>query len=256
MRRNQTIMLAALVLVVSAALDAERCQAAAYIKFDGVDGESKDTGRRGWSDLTGFSLHVVAGGTRTAATMSNRFSMLADQSLPVLLDALVRGTDFSMVEVETTSPDGAEIYQYELTDARLADLAVTHDASGVGRVVGEILAPEVRILHVPTGNEMIWDFSTNSASALAPLAGDYDGDSDVDADDYAKWRDTYGAQMLNLGGGADGNADGRVDAADFTIWRDNYTGSNLFSPTAAPEPAAALLLSIALLAAGQSRRIN
>lgn len=248
----RSLVAACIAVVILAA--ACRCPAAAYIKFDGVDGESTDRGHEGWSDLTGFSLQFYAGGTRTGATMANRFSMEADKSLPLLVDALVRSDEFPSVEVETTSPDGGLLYLYELTDAILAEFAVTHDASGQGRVVGEIIAPVVRIVHVPSGNETIWDFSTNSASAVAPLAGDYDGDLDVDADDYAKWSDTYGAQMLNLGGGADANADGRIDAADYTVWRDNYTGPNLFAPTAAPEPGTLAIAALIAVAGASGRK--
>lgn len=53
---------------------------------------------------------------------------------------------------------------------------------------------------------------------VAPIAGDYDWDGDVDQDDRTTWATVYGSSLaLN----ADGNQDGVVDAADYTIWRDN-----------------------------------
>ena len=47
--------------------------------------------------------------------------------------------------------------------------------------------------------------------------GDYNGDSAVDAADYAFWRSNAGSEQPNLA--ADGNFDGVVDDADFAVWR-------------------------------------
>ncbi len=70
----------------------------------------------------------------------------------------------------------------------------------------------------------------------APLAGDYNGDSHVDALDYLAWKANYGS-TTHLA--ADGNGDGIVDAADYTFWRNLLAG--LSSSTGAlsktvPEP--------------------
>lgn len=69
-----------------------------------------------------------------------------------------------------------------------------------------------------------------------PLPGDYDGDFDIDSDDYAVWEATYAAGGVALG--ADGNGDGVVNAADYTIWRDALDAS----PSTIPEPAAGVLV--------------
>ncbi|QDT70034.1 Spherulation-specific family 4 [Planctomycetes bacterium MalM25] len=67
--------------------------------------------------------------------------------------------------------------------------------------------------------------------AAPPLAGDYDGDGDVDPDDYVVWTAGYGSAEL----AADGNGDGVVDAADYTVWRDAFTAQPAVS---VPEPGA------------------
>lgn len=51
------------------------------------------------------------------------------------------------------------------------------------------------------------------------LAGDYDHDGNVDNDDYAVWRSTFGTNTGNRP--SDGNGNGVVDAADYIIWRNN-----------------------------------
>jgi hypothetical protein len=90
-----------------------------------------------------------------------------------------------------------------------------------------------------------WIANTNSYvgfwtyTVTAELSqGDYDGDLDVDTDDYGVWRAGFGGTS-NLG--ADGNGNGIVDSADYAIWRRNLGKSIALPPRAAsasvPEPA-------------------
>jgi hypothetical protein len=73
---------------------------------------------------------------------------------------------------------------------------------------------------------MTMDFSSYSGdyirvvtAANVPLhTGDFDHDYDVDNDDYAIWRLTFGS-ISDLR--ADANGDAVVDAGDFVAWRDN-----------------------------------
>lgn len=81
---------------------------------------------------------------------------------------------------------------------------------------------------------------------LTSLPGDYDADGDVDAADYAKWRETFGASVPEPGTAADGNQNGVVDAGDYTVWRDNLPPVS--SANAAPEPSAGMLMVAASLA--------
>jgi hypothetical protein len=75
----------------------------------------------------------------------------------------------------------------------------------------------------------------------APLAGDYNSDGIVNADDYNVWKQSFGS-TANLA--ADGNHNNIVDAADYTIWRDHRTaGSGAAGSIAGvPEPATICLL--------------
>jgi hypothetical protein len=52
----------------------------------------------------------------------------------------------------------------------------------------------------------------------APIAGDFNGDGQVDLSDYHRWRETFGSTTELA---ADGNFDGVVNLADYTIWRDS-----------------------------------
>ena len=71
-------------------------------------------------------------------------------------------------------------------------------------------------------------FLTDVIAAFNPapgVPGDYDGDGDVDSDDYTVWNGSYGQSGAGLA--ADGNGDGVVDAADFTVWRDALSVNTL-----------------------------
>lgn len=102
--------------------------------------------------------------------------------------------------------------------------------------------PTIIDLFVQGDNDGLNDYLPNRANSgpdgnyfryevgVAPLAGDYDSDGDVDADDYLRWKDHYGT----TDSAADGNADGIVDASDYTIWRDAIAAYG--SSTSVPEP--------------------
>ena len=90
------------------------------------------------------------------------------------------------------------------------------------------------------------------------LAGDYNGDSVVDAADYVAWRSTEG-QSVAAFSAADGNGDGLIDAGDFDVWRANFgltaAGSGSAVGTQSiPEPTSAMLISIAAIALLVPRR--
>ncbi len=95
-----------------------------------------------------------------------------------------------------------------LADAWLNDLGLAAPTEGelMSRYTGQFLADAIAAF-----------------DATGVLAGDYDRDGDVDADDYNVWSASYGATGTGLG--ADGNGDGVVNAADYTIWRDNSEAS-------------------------------
>ena len=81
-----------------------------------------------------------------------------------------------------------------------------------------------------------------------PLAGDYNGDGEVDAADYTVWRDSLGQTGSGLSADSSGPAgtpDGTVDQFDYEYWKANFGGSGAGGQSrgiAVPEPVAAVLL--------------
>ena len=82
--------------------------------------------------------------------------------------------------------------------------------------------------------------------------GDYNGDGNVDAGDYAVWRGAFGTTNAY----ADGNRDGQVDAADYVLWRQHSQAeaASGVGGTAIPEPSSLLLVITQLLALSARRR--
>jgi hypothetical protein len=84
--------------------------------------------------------------------------------------------------------------------------------------------------------------------------GNYDGDNDVDGNDFLVWQRTLGA-TVTPGTGADGDSSGLIGAGDLVEWRVNYGQSPAATAAAAavPEPSAVTLVAC-LLGAGASLR--
>jgi hypothetical protein len=64
------------------------------------------------------------------------------------------------------------------------------------------------------------------------VAGDFDGDGDVDAGDLVDWQSGYGTSSGALPSDGDANADGDVDGFDYLRWQQNFTGASVGSALA------------------------
>jgi type VI secretion system secreted protein Hcp len=115
-------------------------QAAAFIKFDGVDGESQDQDHRGWSAIASFH-QVMHRTTGTDPTQPRGTVVLEDilvvkeldKSSPKLAEALTRGHFFPTVEIHLTTSyaDAGRVtyYAYELKNVQVT----SYSLGGSGR---------------------------------------------------------------------------------------------------------------------------
>ena len=89
-------------------------------------------------------------------------------------------------------------------------------------------------------------------SAPAPaIAGDFDGDGDVDNADLVQWEGDYG-----INGDSDADNDGDSDGFDFLVWQQNFGLSALAVSSAVPEPTTWCLAILGLFVIPSRRRYS
>jgi hypothetical protein len=93
--------------------------------------------------------------------------------------------------------------------------------------------------------------------SLAPPVNnaDFDGSGTVDGRDFLIWQRNYGATGQPNKSTGDATGGGTVDDADFAVWKAKFGGPPAVAAAGAvPEPGAAGLFVMALLAWGRARR--
>ena len=114
---------------------------AAYIKFDGVEGESLHREHKNWSDLMSFSQMVHkpgAGGTGAARRRGSvmledlQCAKLLDKASPKIAESVCKGKVFPKVEIESTvsTTDAGQVcyYKYELKNVLVSSYSVSGGA--------------------------------------------------------------------------------------------------------------------------------
>lgn len=109
---------------------------AAYIKFDGVEGECKDKDHDKWSDLVSFNQQMSKPGTGTGSTRRRGDVVLEDISVvkeldkasPKLAESMCLGKVYPTVEIHVTASytDAGRVtyYAYELTNCQVVNYSV------------------------------------------------------------------------------------------------------------------------------------
>lgn len=115
---------------------------AAYIKFDGVDGEAQDKDHKGWSDLGSFQQGITQPGRGATGATRRRGDVIMDdvvctkemdKASPKLAEAICKGRVFKDVQIHctasTTDAGRVTYYQYDLTNV----MVTSYDVSGSGQ---------------------------------------------------------------------------------------------------------------------------
>ncbi len=115
---------------------------AAYIKFDGVDGEAQDKDHKAWSDLASFAQGLHQPGSGATGPTRRRGDVILDdiscskeldKSSPKIAEAVCKGKVFPKVEIHmtasTTDTGRVTFYAYELTNV----LVTSYNISGSGQ---------------------------------------------------------------------------------------------------------------------------
>jgi len=115
---------------------------AAYIKFDGVDGEAQDKDHKAWSDLASFSQGLHQPGGASTGPTRRRGDVIVDdigcvkeldKSSPKIAEAVCKGKVIPKVEIHvtasTTDAGRVTYYAYELKNV----LVTSYNISGSGQ---------------------------------------------------------------------------------------------------------------------------
>jgi type VI secretion system secreted protein Hcp len=115
---------------------------AAYIKFDGVDGEAQDKDHRNWSDVTTFSQGLMRPGSSATGATRRRGDVVVedihvtkelDKASPKIAERVCTGNVFPKVEIHLTASytDAGRVtyYAYELKNV----LVTNYNISGSGQ---------------------------------------------------------------------------------------------------------------------------
>ncbi|MDP8243213.1 MAG: type VI secretion system tube protein Hcp [Candidatus Hinthialibacter antarcticus] len=107
MLRNRTVLLL-LGLAPLFLLTSSTAHGAAYIKFDGVDGECQDANHKGWSDILSVEhliqhVQIATSGRTLAQHFDLTFTKELDKASPKLAEACLRGNKIKRVLIEFQS---------------------------------------------------------------------------------------------------------------------------------------------------------
>ena len=131
------IAVCALTLVLVGNVD--DAEAAAYLKFDGIDGEAKDSAHEGWSDLLSFEQVIhKPGGSQTGATRQRGSVIMEDivvvkeldKSSPKLAESVLMGKVFPTVKFQLASSTGT-YFMYELKNVMITSYSISGDTDQV-----------------------------------------------------------------------------------------------------------------------------
>jgi hypothetical protein len=84
--------------------------------------------------------------------------------------------------------------------------------------------------------------------------GDFNADGEVDGEDFLMWQRGVGTATGAVLGDGDANGDGAVTGADLAVWRLAAPGRVVPAVSAIPEPASAVIATLALLGLVAARR--
>ena len=164
---------------------ASTAQSAAYIKFDGIDGEALDNDHQGWSDILsiGQAVHQPNGGATgqsrrrgSVIVEDMRLEMSIDSASPILFNAARMGRVIPKVEVELCQGESTSVcnpdrlptqhcyYKYELANVLVTSYQVNasgqdSEAGGRGTTALSLNFEEIKQEYTPAPKQCPADHS-------------------------------------------------------------------------------------------------
>ena len=96
--------------------------------------------------------------------------------------------------------------------------------------------------------------SSFTIEAIELAAGDFNGDGQINADDFTAWQGSFGIAAGATLANGDADNDGDVDGDDFITWQANFSPVGNLNGAAVPEPATAVLAMLVVIGFILARR--
>jgi hypothetical protein len=192
-----------------------------------------------------------------AADDGNPATMAEIHSLNILWDNPYDSPDAGEQTYSTIQPGGAVLGPMFQIAERMYEFRGGQDPNlpGGAAVTGPNGRADIRLQIDDAGELYILSKSDGMVRAIVGTAsaveGDYNRDGRVDVADYIVWRQSMGRSVAAYSG-ADGSGNGTIDEADYEFWRSRFgnslgSGAGATGEASVPEPATALLMSLAAL---------
>jgi type VI secretion system secreted protein Hcp len=136
-------------------------EAAAYLKFDGVDGEAVDKDHKGWIDIESFSQTITGQyGDSTGTSRSRGAAILGDivvakeldKSSPKLAESVLIGNVFPTVEFQLASSAGT-YFTYELKNVMVTSYSISGDADQIPMEEFSLRFEEIKVTYTEMDSE-------------------------------------------------------------------------------------------------------
>jgi type VI secretion system secreted protein Hcp len=163
--------MSALAWCISAAMALpSTASAAAFAKYDGIDGESKDQNHDAWIDILSVDWAAQAAAPAAGSSGQSRrrgavvvedmtITLDYEKAAPKLLEALTRGKVIPKLEIELTATYGgarATYLKYELKNVRVTSYSVNasgNDEAGPPTVVVANNFEEIKVTYTEYDDE-------------------------------------------------------------------------------------------------------
>jgi hypothetical protein len=207
----------------------------------------------GWDSVeTGLGMSTGIGGSFLVIARDN--GTIGD-----VLAGSALGSAFEIVSV-TWGTGGVKVYRNGVLVGSNSDIASISQVPGLDFLnIGASLTGDTPDFVGQIAEMQIWDTLLNNASRIAieqelydrwftasPLPGDFDSDGDVDGADFVAWQTNFPKQSGAVPTQGDADGDGDVDGADFAVWQSNFSQGSGAGSAPVPEPAAYVLILLAI----------
>ena len=221
------------------------------VYFGGVTGSGSFIG----TGTNYFEGDLAPGSSPGTMSFGGNVVLGPSSTTEIELAGPVRGTEYDMMIVNgDLTLDGTlnilQIDGYTPNDGDVFDI-LDFDSFRLSGFFDRVNLPVL-------SSGLVWDqtnlyLTGELMVSLSQLSGDFDGDGDIDGDDFLTWQNhfpTLDGTANSFSG--DANGDRNVDGDDFLIWQNHFP----FFPSvfSIPEPSALVLLALCAAGISGSRR--